>query len=126
MSIAPGYTNEEVRAFVYEYDRQPWGTRQEWLAGQGISRDRFRRWRRAVFDGDLERGLIPRAGGGMSSYEQRQVSKAQGVYERENAQLRARVEELEQMNEALGKAIGLLHHSSVEEPTQEGRGPRSS
>ncbi len=36
--------------------------------------------------------------------------------EAELAQLRERVRELEAANEALGKAIGLLHAMSVEEP----------
>ncbi len=36
--------------------------------------------------------------------------------EAELAHLRARVRELEATNEALGKAIGLLHEMNVEEP----------
>ncbi len=36
--------------------------------------------------------------------------------EAELARLKARVDELEQVNEALGKAIGLLHAMSAEEP----------
>jgi hypothetical protein len=37
-------------------------------------------------------------------------------HEAELARLQARVRELEQTNEALGKAIGLLHARSEEEP----------
>ena len=38
MSIAPGYTNDQIREFVYEYDRQPHGTKATWLAGTEVSR----------------------------------------------------------------------------------------
>lgn len=128
MSIAPGYTAEEIRALVFDYENQPWGSKQEWLAGQGISRDRFRRWRETVFDGDLDRGLIPRDGEGMTSVRQRRViAKDQKIRDEENERLRARVGELEEANEALGKAIGLLHRLSAHEPdTPLTSGPKSS
>lgn len=38
------------------------------------------------------------------------------MQEAENERLRARVQELEATNEALGKAIGLLHQLSEQEP----------
>lgn len=128
VSITPGYTDDEVREFVYEYERQPWGTRQVWLDEQGVSRDRFRRWRNAVFDGDLNRGLIPREGGGMSSAaDRRRFAKERAKEAAENERLRARVRELEATNEALGKAIGLLHQLSEQEPgTPETSGPDDS
>lgn len=117
MAIAAGYTDEEVREFVYEYERQPWGTRQAWLDSQGVTRDRFRRWRDAVFDGDLDRGLIPREGSPMTtSPDRRKFAKAREKDNAEAERLRARVRELEATNEALGKAIGLLHQLSEQEP----------
>lgn len=130
MAIAPGYTDDEVRAYVYDYERQPWGTKQAWLDARGISRHRFARWRNTVFDGDLDRGLIPREGSGMTSANQRRrLAKHQGrdQTQAENEQLRARIEELEATNEALGKAIGLLHQLNEQEPdSAETNEPKSS
>lgn len=128
MTIAAGYTDGEVRTYVYEYERQPWGTKQSWLQAQGIGRDRFRRWRSAVFDGDLDHGLVPREGSPMTSPNtRRRIAKQQGRDDAENEQLKARVRELEQTNEALGKAIGLLHQLSEQEPdTAETDEPKSS
>lgn len=117
MSIDPGYTNEEVRAAVYEYERRPHGTKGAWLDSQGISRGKLRRWRDAVFDGDLDRGWIPREGGAMTSPNQRRrLTRHHGQSEADNEQLRARIRELEAANEALGKAIGLLHQRNEQEP----------
>lgn len=119
MAIAPGYTDEEVRAYVYEYERQPWGTRQAWLDEQGISRDRFRRWRDTVFDGDLDRGLVPRESSRMTSPNQRRRLAKQHdkvVSAAEAERLHARIRELEASNEPLGKAIGLLHQLNEQEP----------
>jgi hypothetical protein len=77
-----------------------------------------------LFDGDLDRGLIPREGGAMTvpPAKRRALAKAeadkQDRDEIELVRLRARVGELEQTNEALGKAIGLLHEMNVHEPDE--------
>lgn len=60
VSISAGFTAEQVREFVLRYEAMAFGRKLEWLREQGISYDRLRRWRSAVFDGDLDRGLIPR------------------------------------------------------------------
>jgi hypothetical protein len=82
----------------------------------------LRRWEATVFAGDLDRGLIPREGSGVtippakrSALAMAQTAKQERA-EAEVARLQARVRELEQANEALGKAIGLLHERNVEEP----------
>ena len=119
MSITVGFTAAEIVEFVYQYQRQPHGQKASWLAGQGVTPHRLRRWRAAVFDGDLDRGLIPRDGGVMSSPTERSalVREAEiAQRDAELARLQARVHELEQTNEALGKAIGLLHAINEEEP----------
>lgn len=117
MSIAPGMTDEEVRAFVYEYERLPQGTKQRWLDEQGISRFRIRMWRNTVFDGDLDRGLTPREGKAMTPHhERRRIARDHAQIESDNEHLRARVRDLEATNEALGKAIGLLHQLNEQEP----------
>jgi DNA-binding transcriptional MerR regulator len=122
MSISPGFTAEEIREFVAEYHRQPHGRKGTWLAAQAVTPARFRRWRETVFEGDLERGLIPREGGpvttppGKRTALERQRAREKAEHERQLARLEARVAELEEVNAALGKAIGLLHQMSEQEP----------
>jgi hypothetical protein len=119
LSITAGFTAAEIVEFVYVYQRQPHGRKASWLAGQGVTSHRLRRWRAAVFDGDLDRGLIPREGEVMSSATERSALAREAEIARRDAELarlQARVHELEQTNEALGKAIGLLHARSEEEP----------
>lgn len=122
MSISPGFATEQIREFVHQYEIQPHGQKAVWLVGQGVSYDRLRRWRSAVFDGDLDRGLIPREGGVVTvppekrTGIERQRAKERAQQEAELARLNARVRELEETNAALGKAIGLLHQMSEQEP----------
>lgn len=121
MSISAGFTTAEIREFVHRYEVQPYGQKAFWLEEQGVSYDRLRRWRSAVYEGDLDRGLIPREGGvvtpaGKRSGIERQRARERAAHEAEVARLSARVRELEQANEALGKAIGLLHQMSEQEP----------
>lgn len=122
MSISAGFTAEEIREFVHEYTAQAYGDKGEWLAARGVSYHQLRRWRLAVFDGDLDRGLIPRDSGpvkippGQRAALERHHSKERAENEAEVARLNARIHELEETNEALGKAIGLLHSMSEQEP----------
>lgn len=39
---------------------KPWRTTRKWLDARPTDIGRFRRWRRTVFDGDLDAGLISR------------------------------------------------------------------
>jgi hypothetical protein len=122
VSISAGFSPAEIREFVVEYQLVPHGQKGSWLAAQGVSNRQFRRWQAAVFDGDLDRGLIPREGGAMTvpPAKRRAMAKAddakQDRDEVELARLQARVRELEATNDALGKAIGLLHEMNVHEP----------
>lgn len=118
MSISPGFTTQEIVEFVAEYHRQPWGQKGVWLAARGVSGDRLRRWQSALFDGDLDRGLIPREGEvrtpqgkriSMAKQRDSRIAHSEAEVER----LQARVRELEAANDALGKAIGLLHDRNV-------------
>ena len=122
MSISPGFTTAEIRAFVHEYDGLAYGRKAPWLAERAFSRHVLARWRDAVYEGDLDRGLIPREGsymtippGKRSALEKARAAE-QARHEAEVAELTARVRELEGTNNALGKAIGLLHSLSEEEP----------
>jgi len=122
MSISPGFTVAEIRKFVHEYDGLAYGRKTPWLAEHSLSRHRLARWRDAVYEGDLDRGLIPREGscmtippGKRSALEKARAAE-QARHAAEVAELIARVRELEGTNDALGKAIGLLHSLSEEEP----------
>lgn len=118
----PGYTRDEIREYVHEYHLQAHGTKQAWLARQSFSPHQFKRWRKALFEGDLDRNLIPREHGGMSRTRgewtafEKARAKELAEHETEVEQLKERIHELEGTNDALGKAIGLLHGLSVPEP----------
>ena len=122
MSISPGFTPTEIRELVVEYQLLPYGQKGPWLAAHGVSNRQFRRWQATVFDGDLDRGLIPREGEAMTvpPAKRRTLAKADAAKqdrdEAELARLQARVRELEATNDALGKAIGLLHEMNAQEP----------
>ncbi len=122
MSISAGFTPTEIRELVVEYQLVPHGQKGPWLAALGVSNRQFRRWQSAVFDGDLDLGLIPREGSPMTvpPAQRRALAKAEDAKqardEAELARLQARVRELEATNEALGKAIGLLHERNAHEP----------
>lgn len=115
MSISAGFTKEQIREFVHEYEIQPYGQKAIRLVAQRVSYDRLRRWRSAVFDGDLDRGPIPREGSRMTvrpekrTALERQRATERAAHEAEVARLSDRVRELEETNAALGKAIGHLH-----------------
>lgn len=123
MSISPGYTDEEIRALVHEYGLVPHGGKSAWLVERGVSRRRMERWRSAVYDGDLARGLIPTEQGGAPGMPASARTALERARAREIAEHRAEVErlqrrigELEAANDVLGKAIGLLHEMSGQEP----------
>jgi transposase-like protein len=128
MTISPGFTTAEIREFVHEYQVQPHGQKGPWLAALGVSYERLRRWRDAVFEGDLDRGLIPREGSPMTvppnkrTALEKQRAAERAAHEAEVGRLSARVRELEETNTALGKAIGLLHamrdQESAEPPSK--------
>lgn len=122
MSVSPGYTREEIREFVHEYGLQPQGTKGAWLAAQPFTEHQFRRWRESVYAGDLDRNLVPRHDGGMtrtpgqwSAFEQARAKEI-AAHEAEVQRLQERIHELEGTNQALGKAIGLLHKLNEQEP----------
>ena len=122
MTVSVGFTVAEVREFVHEYQVQPWGQRRLWLAAQGVSVGRLRRWQALVFEGDLDRGLVPRESGAMTvpPAKRTALEKARAAeraaHAAEVAKLSARIRELEGTNDALGKAIGLLHAMNEQEP----------
>jgi hypothetical protein len=122
VTVSVGFTAEQIRGFVHEYEVQPFGGKGVWLAARGVSSERLRRWQSAVFEGDVERGLVPRQGvpvtvphGSRKRLEQ-QRARERAVQEAEVARLQDEVRELEAVNDALGNAAGLWHQMSEQEP----------
>lgn len=123
MTIAiQGYTREEIRDFMHEYYLQPHGTKAAWLVARQVPDGTLRRWRKLVYEGDLDRNLIPRDHGSMArtSGERSALERARAQeiakHQSEVDELKKRITELEGTNSALGKAIGLLHELSVPGP----------
>ncbi|GAA4362529.1 hypothetical protein [Paeniglutamicibacter cryotolerans] len=128
-----GYTREEIREFMHQYYLQPHRTKGTWLASQSVPAWTFQQWRKLVYDGDLDRNLIPRDHGSMTrtSGERSAFEKARAQeiaeHQSEVKKLQERIFELEGSNEALGKAIGLLHTLNVPGPATEAtRNPKRS
>jgi len=122
MSLGAGFTAEQIRQFVHDYHVTPFGGKGAWLASTGVSYDRLQVWRAAVFEGDVETGLIPRQGSPMTippgkrTGLEKQRAREHAAHEAQIATLNSRVRELEETNAVLGKAIGLLHSMSEQEP----------
>ena len=122
MTVSVGLTAVEIREFVHEYQLQPHGQKRSWLAGRGVSYDVLRRWQAGVFEGDLDRGLVPRESGAMTvpPAKRTALEKARAAeraaHAAEVAALSERIRQLEGTNDVLGKAIGLLHAMNEQEP----------
>lgn len=116
-----GYTREEIRETMHQYYLQPHGTKQAWLAEHSIPVWKIQQWRKLVYEGDLDRNLIPRDHGSMSSTPSRRSAfekaraKEIAEHQKEVNQLKERISNLEGANNALGKAIGLLHDMNAPE-----------
>ena len=77
MSISPGFTAVGSLSSCSEYHQAAvWaeGSLACW-SGRHTSH-RLRRWQAAVFDGDLDRGLIPREGGGVTTPPAKRTASA--------------------------------------------------
>jgi hypothetical protein len=117
-----GYTREEIREIMHQYYLQPYGTKQAWLVQQSIPAWKIQQWRKLVYEGDLDRNLIPRDHGSMSTTSsqrsafERARAKELAEHQQEVDRLQEQIRNLEGANEALGKAIGLLHAMNASEP----------
>ena len=124
MSISAGFTTAEIREIVHEYQLVPHGQKSQWLRERGIRYAHVVKWRKAVFGGDLDRGLVPRQARGMTlppkqrTELEKQRAAERAAHQAETERLQTRIRELEETNAALGKAIGLLHQMSEQEPDE--------
>lgn len=64
--VMQGFTREEIREFMHQYYLQPHGTKRAWLEAQQVPVWRVQQWRKLVYEGDLDRNLIPRDHGSMT------------------------------------------------------------
>ena len=117
------WTAEEKTALVQQYVALPHGTKAAWLLEQGVSRHQIMTWRKAFYFGDLERDLVPRdtshmtvADGARLARVEQELAAERTARAREAQTHAEQVARLEASNEALGKAIGLLHQMSEQEP----------
>lgn len=121
------WTAEEKTALVQQYVALPHGTKAAWLLEQGVSRHQIMTWRKAFHFGDLERDLVPRdtshmtvADGARLARVEQELAAERAARAREAQTHAEQVARLEASNEALGKAIGLLHElNAPQEPTPE-------
>jgi transposase-like protein len=125
------YTAEEQRQLVYEYLSVPFGSKGQFLAEHGVSATVLRRWRKLVFAGSVEHGLVPRGGGVVSVEEVQALKKLleenralkeqlAGRDVEHRQELAAKDEELaiqRRAVDALGKAIEILHRSGSKNST---------
>lgn len=74
---------EEKREHVIAYLSRRHGTKHAYLTEHGLSSKAIHRWKRALADGNLEQGLIPRQTGTMTTDDIREIVK-----------LRAQIEQL--------------------------------
>ena len=115
----------EKAALVAEYLGVQHGQKMIWLKERGIAHNTMGEWRKGYFYGDLERELIPRDTSGMTVSEGARIrqlelllAQEKAARESDRARHETEVERLNQVTDALGKAIGLLHdHAGVQEPT---------
>lgn len=148
MTLTVGFSTEEIRAYLTEYDTLPFGQKGKWVDQQPFSKPQFYRWMRALVAGDLDHGLVPRENGPMSYPSRRKKmtealtsdrekvlldelaakEKALAAKEEQLARQSDEIERLEETAGTLGKAIGLLHARNVSEPdaTEERQNPKSS
>lgn len=122
-----GWSAAEKASIVEKYVTVAYGSKLKWLKDQGVSYDQLKSWRRAFYFGDLERDLVPRdtahmtvADGARLARLERELVAERAARARERAQHEGHLARLQATNEALGKAIGLLHEwNAPQEPTDE-------
>ena len=110
------FSLEEKKELVFAYGECEYGSKGEFLEGVGVSVHQIRSWRRAIADGDLDRGLVPRHTGSMNRKEIAEIRRLMA----ENEALVGQVEQMRlerdlmaQAADALGKAIGVMQMHGV-------------
>lgn len=116
------FTTDEKREFVLDYLQQRHGSKTAWLQDKPFSLRQLARWRSAYLHGDLDRDLVPRKTRGMTSHPARLedleklLTQQQREHDAQLAELHEENSSLRAANDALGKAIGLMHKWSEHTP----------
>ena len=115
-------TPDQKREHVLAYLGCAHGTKAAYLSQHGISAWFMRRWRRQVYAGTLEVGLVPRGGVVNEPDVNHELARLRKENERLREQLQTQASRQEKLAsdldsskevvEALGKAIALLHPNS--------------
>jgi transposase len=127
MATSVGWTVEEKRAIVAEYEQTPHGFKQQVLDRHGVSRSRVLRWQASRDAGVLEVGFTVRRPQKTPRTESAEIARLRAENARLTAELeRARrdVDDRQRALEALGKATALLQElvsaKSAPDSTQPG------
>lgn len=102
---------EGQREHVLAYLSAPHGSKGAYLRKHGILYSQLAKWRAALADGDLDRGLVPRHTGQMSKddvAEVRRLQKRNAELEKELDRTIMDLERQRMATDALGKAIGVM------------------
>lgn len=94
-------TAEEKREHVIAYLSRAHGTKGAYLTEHGISPRAIRRWRRAMADGNLEQGLIPRQTGNMTTDDIREIVALREQVEQLKTQLSDAQDHVSSVNQEL-------------------------
>ncbi|MEW1982041.1 transposase [Citricoccus sp. NPDC079358] len=116
------YSREERQQLVLEYLEQPFGSKAQFLQGHQIAQHRMYRWRKALADGDLDTGQVPRKTGVMTRREAAEVRRLQAEIDRLNEQLASE----RKVVDALGKAISVMHDLGVADDAEDQDGTRKN
>jgi transposase len=111
MATSDGWTVEEKRSIVAEYEQTPHGWKQRVLDRHGVSRSRVLRWQASRDAGVLEVGFSVRRPLKTPRAESAEIARLRTENARLSAELdRARrdIDDRQRALEALGKATALL------------------
>lgn len=120
-------SREKRAELIEQYMALPRSQKRAWIKERGLTFSQMSNWRKAYIFGDLAEGRIPRDTMPMELEMSARLADLQRRLGREMdarlAERKAHEEEvarLQAMNDALGKAIGLLHERNAkQEPTDE-------
>lgn len=116
MLVEGFFSVDEKRDLVHGYVCSSYGHKTQFLIDHGVTRSRMERWRKQVFAGTLELGLVPRVGGVTSVEETESLKALLAENHALKDQLAAKDAELAiqlRAVDALGKAIEILHPSDA-------------
>ena len=121
------FTAVEKDVIVREYLAVPYGEKVRWVAERGLDQRAVNKWRQAFLVRELEAGFRPRDTSSMDPISdarvaqlQRQLLAERAAREQDKQRHEDEVARLQAVNDALGKAIGLLHdHAAKQEPTDD-------